>query len=306
MYDLIIIGAGPAGLVAGLYAGRYRLNSLILEKMAPGGQIILSLSIENYPGFPGGIATQDLIEKVKAQVDGLGIKIEDREVLGIKAKAHHAGFDIETPEGVLETKTIIVATGAVPKMLEAEGEKRLVGRGVSYCGTCDAPLFKDKEVIVVGGGDKAVEEAIYLTSYASKVTIVHRRAELRASKILEEKAKKNAKLHFMLDSVIEQIIGENKVEGVKIRNVLSGKVTDFTCAGVFVFVGIKPSTGFLKNLLSMDELGFIIVDSEMKTSQAGVFAAGDCCRKGLYQVITACGDGASAADSAHKYILLKK
>lgn len=306
MHDLIIIGAGPAGLAAGLYAGRFRMNTLILEKMAPGGQIILSLSIDNYPGFPGGIPTSELIDKLKAQVDELGIKIEDREVLEIKPDREIHGFKIETSQGNLQTKAIIIASGAVSKRLDVQGEDKFIGRGVSYCGTCDAPLFRDKEVVAVGGGDKAIEEAIHLANFAKRVSIVHRRSEFRASKILEEKARNNPKINFILDSVIEEIVGENKVSSVKIKNVKTNTSVDFPCDGVFIFVGIKPSTSFLKNFLEMDEHGFIIVDLEMRTSHTGVFAAGDCCKKGLYQVITACGEGATAADSAHKYLLMKK
>jgi len=306
MYDLIIIGAGPAGLAAGLYAGRFRMNTLILEKMAPGGQIILSLSIDNYPGFPGGIPTSELIDKLKAQVDELGIKIEDREVLEIKPDREIHGFKIETSQGNLQTKTIIIASGAVSKRLDVQGEDKFIGRGVSYCGTCDAPLFRDKEVVAVGGGDKAIEEAIHLANFAKRVSIVHRRSEFRASKILEEKARNNPKINFILDSAIEEIAGENKVSFVKIKNVKTNTSLDFPCDGVFIFVGIKPSTSFLKNFLEMDEHGFIIIDLEMRTSHTGVFSAGDCCKKGLYQVITACGEGATAADSAHKYLLMKK
>lgn len=293
-------------MTAGLYAGRFRMNTLILEKMTPGGQIILSLSIENYPGFPGGIPTSELVDKLKAQVDELGIKIEDREVLEIKPSRETHGFIIETTGGILQTKTIVISTGAASKRLDVKGEEQLIGRGVSYCGTCDAPLFKNKDVVVIGGGDKAIEEAIHLASFAKKVNIIHRRSEIRASKILEEKARNNPKINFILDSVIEEIVGDNKVECVKIKNVKTNTVTHFPCDGVFIFVGIKPNTNFLKNFLEIDEQGFIIMDLEMRTSKPGIFAAGDCCKKGLYQVITACGEGATAADSAYKYFLLKR
>jgi thioredoxin reductase (NADPH) len=304
MHDVVIIGAGPAGLAAGLYAGRFRMQSVILEMMSPGGQILLSASIENYPGFPGGLTTQDLIDKFKQQVEEVGVPVESSEVLGITPVS--GNYIVETSEAKFETKSVIIATGAISKRLGVKAEEALIGRGVSYCGTCDAPLFKNKDVVVVGGGDKAIEEAIYLASYASSVAVVHRRIELRASKILEEKAKANPKVKFILGSVVEEIVGANKVEAVKIKNVSTGKLSDYVCQGVFIFVGILPNTGFTKNLLAKDDLGFIIVDSEMKTSQAGIFAAGDCCRKGLYQVITACAEGATAADSAHKYLLERK
>jgi len=304
MYDLIIIGAGPSGLTAGIYAGRYRLNTLILEKMDAGGQIVLSDVIENFPGFPGGISTQELIDKFKKQVDDLGIKIETEEVVEIIAGGKSMPiYNVKTKDNIYQTKSIIIATGAEAKKLGAKGEDRLIGRGISYCGTCDGPLFKEKEVVVVGGGDRAIEEAIFLTKYAKRVTLIHRRASLRTSKILEEKAKQNPKINFVLDSVIEEIVGQDKVEQVLVKNIKTESKSILSCQGVFIFVGITPNTDFVKNLLQIDEAGFIITNQDMKTSQEGIFACGDCRKKSLYQVITACAEGALAADSAHKYIL---
>jgi len=301
MHDLIIIGAGPAGLTAGLYAGRFRLETLILEKMSVGGQIITSPSIENFPGFPGGIPTAELIEKLKQQVDDLGVKIELDEAIEIIPDKNN--YFVKTGDNSYQTRTIILACGAQPKRLGVLGEEKLIGRGVSYCGTCDAPLFKDKEVVVIGAGDRAIEEAIFLARYAGKVTIIHRRNALRAPKILEEKARQNPKINFILESTVEEIVGDKKVEKIKIKNVNNTASNILACDGVFVFVGIKPNTSFVKNVLNMDESGFIITDQELATSHKGIFACGDCLKKSLYQVVNACAEGALAAHSANIYLL---
>jgi thioredoxin reductase (NADPH) len=308
VYDLIIIGAGPAGLTAALYAGRYRLKTLILEKMSVGGQIMFSSTIENFPGFPGGVSTGELVERLTKQVNDLGLNIETADALEINSNSDSASgvYTVKTEDGAFQTKTIIVATGAHWKRLGVPGEEKLIGRGISFCATCDGPLFRGKEVVVVGGGDKAIEEAIFLSSYASKVTIVHRRKHLRATEILQEKVLAIPKITFMLDSVIEEIIGQNKVEAVKVRDVLTKANCQVACQGVFVFIGIQPTTEFLKKQLETDESGFIITDNKMKTSLDGIFACGDCREKYLYQVVTACGEGATAAHSAHNYLLHTK
>lgn len=305
MYDLIIIGAGPAGLTAALYAGRYKLNTLILEKISPGGQIIFSPTIENFPGFPGGISTQELIDRFKKQIEELGINIEIEEVkdLAVDFKSDPPIYNIKTKDKSLKTRAVIIATGAQPKPLGVCGEDKFVGRGISYCGICDGPLFKDKDIIVVGGGDRAIEEAIFLAGFAKQVTLVHRRGQLRASQILQDKVRGNPKINFILDSVIEEIQGTDKLEGVLLKNIKTNSITKFPCQGIFIFVGIKPNTAFLHNQLEMDEGGFIITDPEMKTSQSGIFACGDCRKKSLYQVITACCEGAIAATSTKKYLL---
>lgn len=304
MYDLIIIGAGPAGLTAGLYAGRYKLNTLILEKMSPGGQIILSSEIENFPGFPGGITTGELIERFKKQVDLLGVNIFSEEAAAINADS--GNFEVKTESNTYLAKSLIIASGAQSRRLGANGEERLIGKGVSYCATCDGPLFKDKEVVVVGGGDKALEEAIFLTKYAKKVTLVHRRKEFRAAGVLLDKAKNNPKIEFILDAVVEEISGDKRVEKTRIRDVRTNALSELISQGIFIFVGITPDTGFLKNQLNLDELGFIITDENLETSLKGVFACGDCRKKGLYQVINACGEGAEAAYAAQKYLSEKK
>ena len=304
MYDLIIIGAGPAGLTAGLYAARYRLNTLILEQMAVGGQIMLSPTIENFPGFPGGISTNELTDRLKKQIEEYNVKVEMEEVFKITPDSDLKTpiYNIKAKDKTYVAKCIIIATGAQPKKLGVNGEKRLTGKGVSYCATCDGPLFTDKEIAVIGAGDRAIEEAIFLTGYAKKVTVIHRRNQLRAAKILEEKAYQNPKINFILDSIVEEIIGESKVEAVKIRNIKTDSINELACQGVFVFVGIRPDTAFLNNQLELNEAGFIITNQDLETSKKGIFACGDCRQKSLYQVITACGDGATAAASAKRYL----
>jgi thioredoxin reductase (NADPH) len=305
-YDLIIIGAGPAGLTAALYAGRFRLKTLILEKMGVGGQIVLSSTIENYPGFPGGISTQELMERFKQQVDELGIEVLMEEVLEIAV--HDSGspkpsYQVRTKGKSWEARAVIIATGAVPKRLGIAGEERFIGKGVSYCGTCDGPLFRGKDILVIGAGDRALEEAIFLSGYAKTVAIVHRRDKVRASKILEEKAKASPKIRFLLDSVIEEIEGENRVERALIKNVKTNQLTFVECQGVFIFVGIIPDTAFVQGLAERDSAGFVMVDREFNTGKPGLYACGDCVKKNLYQVITACAEGAAAAAAVQRYLL---
>lgn len=301
MYDLIIIGAGPAGLTAAIYAGRSRLNTLLIEKMAVGGRILMSETIENYPGFVGGISTHELMEKMKQQVEEVGVKIVSDEVLDLD----HCAKLVKTAGATYQAKAVIIASGSYPKRLNVAGEMEFTGKGVSYCATCDAPFFRGKKVVIVGGGNAVAEEAEYLSRFAEEVHIVHRRQDLRASMILQERLKQNKKINFILSSVITQIKGDKKVSLVTIKDLLSGKESDFNCDGVFIYIGYLPETVFLKGKLQMDEAGYIITDENMATSVEGVFACGDCRKKGLYQVINACGDGAVAADSAYKFIANK-
>lgn len=301
MHDLIIIGGGPAGLTAALYAGRSRMDTLLIEKMSLGGRILMSEMIENYPGFPGGILTSELISRMEKQVRELDVKIESDEVLELDC----AKKTVKTSNGLRESRAIIISSGARARKLNVPGEEKYTGRGVSYCATCDAPFYKEKKVVIVGGGNAVAEEAIYLSRFASSVNIVHRRQDLRASMILQEKIQQNKKINFILSSVITEIKGEQKVRAVTIKDLLSGKESDFNCDGVFVYIGYEPETLFLKGKLRMDEAGFIITDEIMATSAEGIFACGDCRKKSLYQVINACGDGAVAADSAYKYIAAK-
>lgn len=298
MHDLIIIGAGPAGLTAALYAGRSRLKTLVFEKMAVGGRILMTQIIENFPGFIGGITTEELIKRMEEQVKSLDIKIEPEEVLDLDCKLK----SVKTSSNTYAASAIIIATGARSRKLGVRGEDKLIGRGVSYCATCDGPLYKEKNVVVVGGGNAVAEEALYLTRFAKVVNIIHRRNDLRASAILQERLKANKKINFILNSIITEIIGSAKVESIKIKDLNSTQERIISCDGVFIYIGSEPETGFVKDKLKLDAAGFIITDENLATSEEGVFACGDCRKKSLYQTITACGDGAVAADSAYKYI----
>ena len=298
MYDLIIIGAGPAGLTAALYAGRSRMNTLVIEKMVVGGRILMSETIENYPGFPGGISSVELMNRMQEQVRELDVKIESEEVLDLDCD----NKTIKCSNLTQSSHSIIIASGARPRKLNIPGEEKYTGRGVSYCATCDAPFYKEKNIVIVGGGNAVAEEAMYLSRFADSVNIIHRRQDLRASAILQERLQQNKKISFILSSIVTEIIGEQKVKAVKIKDLISGKENIFNCDGVFVYIGYEPETIFLKNKLKMDEIGYILTDENMLTSVDGIFASGDCRKKGLYQVINACGDGAVAADSAYKYI----
>ena len=299
MHDVIIIGGGPAGLTAALYTGRSRLSTLLLEKLGLGGQIILSPTIENYPGFVGGIATSELIAAMHKQVEELNVEIKSDEVAKItKGKE----FTVVAREETYQAKTVIIASGAFPKKLNIPGEEKFIARGVSYCGTCDGPLFKNKNIFVVGGGDKAVEEAIYLTRFAQKVTLIHRRDALRASKIIQERLFENKKIEVLWSTIPLEISGEKSVESVRIKNLKNNQTTDVAAAGVFVFVGIHPNTEFIRDMVALDEQGFILTDEAMRTPVDGLYAAGDCRKKTLTQVITAASDGAIAAYSANRYL----
>ena len=297
-YDLIIMGAGPAGLTAALYAGRSRLNTLLVEKMAVGGLILMSETIENYPGFPKGISTIELMARMEEQVRALGVKIINDEILDLDC-AHKI---VKTSAAAFQADALIIASGSKPRKLNVPGESDFIARGVSYCATCDAPFFKGKKVVIVGGGNAVAEEAMYLSRFASRISVIHRRKDLRATPILQERMQQNKKINLILNSVVIQIKGTAKVEAVTVKDLLSEKVSDFICDGVFIYIGQDPETAFLKNKLKMDEAGFIVTDENMATTARGVFACGDCRKKGFYQVINACGDGAVAADSAYKFI----
>ena len=298
MYDLIIIGAGPAGLTAALYAGRSRLNTLVIEKMVPGGRILMSESIENYPGFPGGVTTLELISRMEQQVRELDVRIESAEVLSLDC----VNKIITTSNGTYKAQAIVIASGARPRKLNIPGEDKYTGRGVSYCATCDAPFYREKRVVLVGGGNTVAEEAIYLSRFASSVSVIHRRQDLRASAILQERLQQNNKINFILSTLVTEIKGAQKVEQVRLKDLLTGKESDFACDGVFIYIGYEPETVFLKEKLQMDDAGFIAADDSMATSVEGIYACGDCRKKSLYQVVNACGDGAVAADSAYKFI----
>ncbi len=298
-YDLIIIGAGPAGLTAGLYAARARMNVLLLEKAVPGGQIIITDWIENYPGYPEGISGYDLAEKMKNQAEGLGLKIETAEVHSVSFSKDKK--EIKLKDKTLTAKAVIIASGASPRKLGI-GEGKFIGKGISFCATCDGPFFKDKTVVAVGGGDTAVQEAIFLTKFAKKVYLVHRRDELRAAKLLQERAFANDKIEFVWDTIATGIDGFFGVEGVQVKNVKTNEEKTIKADGCFIWVGIIPNNEFLQDALSQDEWGFIIADQRMETSIPGVYAAGDVRNTPLRQVATAVGDGAIAAISAEHFI----
>jgi len=300
MEDLIIIGAGPAGLTAGLYAVRARLKTVLLERLSPGGQILTTDWVENYPGFPEGISGFDLVDRMKRQVEKFGLEIQNQEVVELELSLEKK--KVVTDKGTLESKAVIFACGASPQKLGIEGEDLLTGKGVSYCATCDGPFYRDQEVAVIGGGDTAVEEALFLTRFASKIYIIHRRDELRATKLLQERAFAEEKIELVWDTIPKRIIGETGVEGIDLRNVKTGQESHLSLQGVFVFIGYNPNNGLVKGLLDLDERGFVVTDNDMETSIPGVFAAGDIRSKLLRQVSTGVGEGATAAFAAEKHL----
>ena len=300
MYDIIIIGGGPAGLTAGLYNARARLNVLLLEKLSPGGQVLTTDWVENYPGFPDGVSGFELMDRMRRQAEKFGLTIQGEEVLGLEFSGKKKV--VITSKGRLESKSLIFTTGATWKKLGIDGEDLLIGKGVSFCATCDGPFYRDQEVAVIGGGDTAVEEAIFLTRFVSKVHLVHRRDALRATKLLQERAMAEEKIEFVWDTVPLRIQGETAVEGIELKNVKTGEVGQKRVKGVFVFVGTLPNTELVKDLVDLDERGFILTDNDMQTSVPGVFAAGDVRSKLFRQISTAVGEGAAASFSAEKYL----
>ncbi|WP_035241535.1 thioredoxin-disulfide reductase [Desulfobacter vibrioformis] len=298
-YDLVIIGAGPAGLTAGLYAARARMNVLLIEKAVPGGQILVTDWIENYPGFPEGISGFDLAEKIKEQALALGLTIETAEVQGLDLSGKIKKVILKNKH--IKAKSLIIASGASPRK-PGVGEDRFMGKGISFCATCDGPFFRDKVVVAVGGGDTAVQESIFLTRFAKKVYLVHRRDELRATKILQERAFSNDKIEFLWDSVVTGMDGVYGVEKVNIKNLKTGKASEIEANGCFLWIGILPNTEFIKGDVKTDEGGFILVDNRMQTNVPGVFAVGDVRDTPLRQIATAVGDGAVAAVSAEHYV----
>ena len=301
-YDMAIIGAGPAGLTAGLYASRARVNHILFEKLTiPGGQVVNTEKVENYPGFPDGVGGFELMdyfrkqaEKFETNIVTAGVskltKIEDR-------------FSIESESGNTSVKSVIIASGASPKKTGAENEEKFIGRGISFCATCDAALYKGKTVAVIGGGDAAVEEGMFLTRFAKKVYIIHRRDELRATKILQERAFANDKIEFVWSYVPKKILGDEFVGGIELLSRKDNSTKTIELDGIFEYIGIVPQTDFIHlDGLKFDERGFIITDAEMRTNIDGVFAAGDVRSKLLRQISTAVGDGATAEFSAEKFI----
>jgi thioredoxin reductase (NADPH) len=304
IYDVVILGGGPAGLTAGIYAARARMKTLILEKYFCGGQILVTHHIENFPGFPQGIGGPELAEVMTKQADRFGAKVETEEALSITPKASPKDpFIIKLKSGKeVKALSVIVSTGARWNELGISGEKELLGRGVSYCGTCDGPLFRNKEVVVVGGGDTAIEDGLFLAKFATKVTIVHRRDRLRATKILQERALANPKITLKLNSIAQEVVGQTKVTGIKVKDVVSGVESVINCDGVFIFIGITPNSDIVKGLVKTGDGGYVISDDDMNTSVEGIYACGDVRKKTLRQVVTATGEGATAAFSAEHYV----
>jgi thioredoxin reductase (NADPH) len=299
-YDVIIIGGGPAGLSAGIYAARARLNSLLIERGAIGGQILNTGWVENYPGFPDGVSGIDLTTAMHKQAEKFGLETLLADFTGAKLKGKQK--TVETSGGGFTAKTVIIAIGLERQKLGVPGEAEYIGRGVSYCATCDGAFFRGKPVVVVGGGNVAITEALELTRFASKITIIHRRDELRATKILRERAFAQPKIKILWDSVVDEITGEAFVEKVKVSNVKTRKKSVLNVAGVFMGVGFKANTDFLKGALELDKNNSIVTDVQMATNFHGVFAAGDVRSGSVRQLIAATGDGAVAAISADRYI----
>lgn len=299
-FDLAIIGGGPAGLAAGLYAARAKLNAILIEKVVPGGQILVTDWIENYPGFPEGISGADLVLRMTDQVRKFGLRIEGHEVLNVDFNRPIKKLQLNDKE--LYAKAVIIATGASPRKLRIPGEDIYYGKGVSTCATCDGPFYKDGVVAAVGGGDTAVQESVFLTKFAKKVYLIHRRDRLRAEAILQERALSNGKIEMLWDSVVKRIDGLTNVERITVENLKTGVTKELKVDACFIWVGILPNTGFLKDAVHLDQSGFVIVDSNMRTSIPGVFAAGDVRNTPLRQIVTAVGDAAIAAVSAEHYI----
>ncbi len=301
-HDIVIIGAGPAGLTAALYAARAKLDTIVIEKVVPGGQILVTDWIENYPGFPDGLTGADLIQKMTEQVARFDVPITSDEVLSVEKNADHI-IRVKLSGRDLTTKAVVVATGASPRKLGVPGEEEFYGRGVSACATCDAPFFKNRVVAAVGGGDTAVQEALFLTRFVKKVYLIHRRDELRAARLLQERIFANDKVEMVWDSVVTSINGSVAgVTGVSVRNVKTGTEFELKVDGCFLWVGTTPNTGFIKDVVACDDAGFILVNSRMETSVPGIYAAGDVRNTPLRQVATAVGDSAIATVGASHYI----
>jgi len=306
-YDIIITGGGPAGYTAGIYAARAGLKALLVEGAATVSQITITDLIENYPGIPDGINGFDLMQLFKNQALKFGLETMAADVTSIKKHDSDAViWEISAGDKTFRTLSVIAATGAEWRKLGVPGEEEFAGKGVSYCATCDGPFYREKDVIVVGGGDTALQEALFLTHFAKKVILVHRRDRLRAADILQKRAAAQKKIEFIWKANLTEVVGNNLVTGVKLTDVESGKTSEMPADGVFIFVGRIPQTALFEDLLKLDAGGYIMTDDNMQTSAAGIFAAGDCRAKQFRQVITAAGDGANALYSAELYIAALK
>lgn len=302
VYDVLIVGGGPSGLTAGIYAARDNLDTIILEKNFPGGQMGITEMVENYPGFPEGILGGELSERMFKHARSFGVQIKNGVCGKVEKEGKYKIVHLTHGDIKIKTKSVIVATGAKPMHLNVPGENKFLGRGISFCATCDGAFYKGKEVAVIGGGDSAVEEGNYLTKFASKVHIVHRRDKLRAAKILQDRAFGNPKVNFVFNSQVVKVNGENRIESITLFDKAKNEESDLKVDGVFVFIGWTADTEVFKDIVEMDESGFIKTDEHMKTSEEGIFSAGDNRQKELRQIVTAVADGAISAKSAEKYI----
>ncbi len=298
-YDVVIVGGGPAGLAAGLYAARGMHRTVLIEKGVVGGQISLTELVENYPGVPS-VNGFDLAQTMLKQSESYGMETEYVEVTGVEKDGQK--WRVKTPEDDFIGKALIVTSGAEYNRLGIPGEERLTGKGVSYCATCDAAFFKGMDVAVVGGGDAAMDEGLFTSRYADKVTVIHRRDELRASRILQDRAFANEKMDFIWNTVVDEVVGDGQVTSVKLRDVITGKTKDFPLSAVFIFIGQHPNSSFLEGLVEMDAGKHVLVDEWMRTKQPGLYAAGDVRQNSARQVATSVGDGVTAAIAADHYI----
>lgn len=301
MRHVVIIGSGPAGLTAAIYTARANLSPLLIEGWQSGGQLTTTTEVENYPGFGKGIMGPELMKEMRAQAERFGTEFLTGDVSAVDFEQRPFAITVDGEE-TIAAKTVIIATGASAVQLGLKNESRLIGHGVSTCATCDGFFFRDKELIVVGGGDSALEEAIFLTKFATKVSIVHRRDKLRASKILQDRAMKNEKISFVWNTVVEDILGDHVVTGVRLKNVVTGKTSDLLCAGVFVAIGHRPNTALFAGQLDMDQQGYIRTHTGTATSVPGVFAAGDVQDQTYRQAVTAAGTGCMAAIDAERFL----
>ena len=297
---VLILGSGPAGLAAALYAARAELAPVVLTGMQLGGQAALTHTIENYPGFPTGVGGPELGELFQKQAENFGAKVEFDMAHNVDLSQRP--FKVTTDSGEYKADTLILSTGANPTHLNVPGEVELTGRGVSYCATCDGWFFKDKKVVIVGGGDSAVEEGLFITRYASSVTLIHRRDELRASPVLQKRAKEHPKMNFIWDTVVTEVVGTDKLESLKLKNIKTGAESTFDTDGLFIFIGHVPNTQMFQGQLEMSDLGYVIVNDKMETSVQGVYAAGEIADPHFRQVITSAGMGAAAAIQATRFL----
>ena len=301
MHNVVIIGSGPAGLTAAIYTARANLSPLLIEGWQAGGQLTTTTEVENYPGFAKGIVGPELMKEMRAQAERFGTDFLTGDVSAVDFKNRPFTITIDSDQ-TIQTKTVIIATGASAVQIGLPNEKRLTGHGVSTCATCDGFFFRGKELIVVGGGDSAMEEANFLTRFASKVSVVHRRDKLRASKIMQDRAMKNEKISFIWNSVVEDILGSDVVTGVRLKNTVTGKTSEVSCAGVFIAIGHRPNTALFAGQLDMDQKGYLITNNGTATSVPGVFAAGDVQDSKYRQAVTAAGTGCMAAIDAERFL----